>query len=152
MQWPRSGAWPVTSSATARHNRAMRKDEVARGPRGRVIVVDSITQLDADDAGAIVVSASHGGTSSAAFALEQPLRLVFFNDAGGGKDAAGIAALALLQARGVAAATVAHGSARIGDALDAWQHGVVSHVNAAARALGVGVGQSVAVAARALLG
>ncbi|HSB98775.1 MAG TPA: hypothetical protein VLE45_02590 [Burkholderiaceae bacterium] len=129
----------------------MRKDEVARGPRARVIVVDSITQLDAGDAGAIVVAGSHGGTSSAEFALALPLRLVFFNDAGVGKDGAGIAALALLQARGAAAATVAHSSARIGDALDAWQHGVVSQINDAAHGLGVRVGQPVRAVAQALL-
>ena len=130
----------------------MRKDEVARGPRGRVVVVDSITQLDAGDAGAVVVAGSHGGTSSAEVALALPLRLVFFNDAGVGKDGAGIAALGLLQSRGVAAATVAHTSARIGDALDSWQHGLVSQANDAARALGVRVGQPVAAAAQALLG
>jgi len=129
----------------------MRKDEVARGPRGRVIVIDSITQLAAGDEGAIVVSGSHGGVSSGTFACERPLQLVFFNDAGVGKDGAGIAALALLQARGVAAAAVAHTSARIGDALDAWQHGVVSHVNAAANALGVRVGDRVGAAAERLL-
>jgi len=130
----------------------MRKGEVARGPHGRVIVVDSITQLDAGDAGAVVVSGSHGGTSSAEFALALPLRLVFFNDAGVGKDGAGIAALALLQARGVPAASVAHSSARIGDALDAWENGVISHANLAARGLGVQVGQPVSVAAQPLLG
>ncbi|HSB21748.1 MAG TPA: hypothetical protein VLE94_01430 [Burkholderiaceae bacterium] len=129
----------------------MRKGEVARGPHGRVIVVDSITQLDAGDAGAVVVSGSHGGTSSAEFALALPLRLVFFNDAGVGKDSAGIAALALLQARGVPAAGVAHSSARIGDALDAWENGVISHANLAARGLGVQVGQPVSVAAQSLL-
>ena len=129
----------------------MRKDEVARGPRGRVIVVDSITQLDAGDRGAIVVCGSHGGTSSAEFALRRLPRLVCFNDAGVGKDGAGIAALVILQARGVAAAAVAHDSARIGDALDAWQHGVISHVNAAARALGLRVGQPLGAAVRRLL-
>ena len=129
----------------------MRKDEVARGPRGRVIVIDSITQLEASDAGAVVVSGSHGGTSSGEFALALPLRLVFFNDAGVGKDDAGIAALVTLQVRGVAAAAVAHGSARIGDALDAWQHGVISHVNDAADALGLRVGQSVQLAVQPLL-
>jgi hypothetical protein len=130
----------------------MRKDEVARGPRGRVIVIDSITQLAAGDEGAIVVAGSHGGTSSGTFALERPLQLVFFNDAGVGKDGAGIAALGMLQGRGVPAAAVAHTSARIGDALDAWQHGVVSHVNEAAAALGVRVGDRVEIAAERLLG
>lgn len=129
----------------------MRKEEVASGARGRVIVIDSITQLAAGDEGAIVVAGSHGGTSSGTFALERPLKLVFFNDAGVGKDGAGIAALGMLQARGVAAAAVAHTSARIGDALDAWQHGVVSHVNEAAAALGVRVGDRVQAAAERLL-
>jgi hypothetical protein len=54
----------------------------------------------------------------------------------------GIAALAMLQARGVAAATVSHRSARIGDCQDTWEHGVLSHVNAAAQALGLAPGQA----------
>ena len=142
---------PVRQRSTQRDNPAMRKDEVARGPRGRVILIDSITQLAAGDDGAIVVSGSHGGTSSGTFALERQLRLVFFNDAGVGKDEAGIAALAMLQARGVAAAAVAHTSARIGDALDAWQHGVISRVNARAHALGLRSGESARDAAERLL-
>jgi len=115
----------------------MLKREVARGPGGRVLLMDTITQLTPEDSGCLVVSASHGGTSSAEFALALPLRLAVFNDAGVGKDEAGIAALALLEARGTAAAAVAHSSARIGDAQDAWDHGVISRVNAAAQALGL---------------
>ncbi|MEO5733528.1 MAG: hypothetical protein ABIN96_09085 [Rubrivivax sp.] len=107
----------------------------------RVLLVDSITQLDADDAGAWVVTGSHGGVSAAGYALAVPMALVVFNDAGVGKDRAGIAALDLLQAAGRAAATVAHISARIGDARDAWESGVLSHVNAAAAALGLALGQ-----------
>ncbi|WP_374664374.1 hypothetical protein [Ramlibacter sp.] len=119
----------------------MLKQEVAMGPGGRVLIIDSITKVDPRDEGAIVVSASHGGVSSGEFALAVPLRAVFFNDAGVGKDDAGIAALAMLQARGVAAGTVSHTSARIGDAQDMWDHGVISHVNEAARAMGLAPGQ-----------
>ena len=119
----------------------MVKQEVARGPGGRVLIMGSITQVDAQDEGAWVVSASHGGVSSGEFALEVPLQGAFFNDAGVGKDEAGIAALAMLQARGVAAATVSHRSARIGDCQDTWEHGVVSHATASARALGLLPGQ-----------
>ncbi len=115
----------------------MLKQEVARGPAGRVLVMSSITQVDPEDAGCLAVSSSHGGTSSGEFALEVPLALAVFNDAGVGKDDAGIAALAMLQARGVPAATVAHTSARIGDPMDTWHHGVVSHANAAAGARGI---------------
>jgi len=121
------------------------KQEVVRGGGGRVIIVDSITQLAPDDAGAIVVCGSHGGTSAGTFALEVPLAAVFFNDGGVGKDGAGIAALGMLQAKGIAAGAVAHTSARIGDAQDAWDHGILSHVNAAARALGLAPGDRLAV-------
>ena len=118
----------------------MLKKEVARGPSLRIVLVDSITRLTADDAGAVVVSGSHGGTSAAEFALALPLAAAFFNDAGIGKDEAGVAGLGLLQERGVAAGTVSHASARIGDAQDAWDHGIVSRVNAAAAALGIAPG------------
>ena len=86
----------------------MVKQEVARGPGGRVLIMGSITQVEAQDAGTWVVSASHGGVSSGEFALEVPLQGAFFNDAGVGKDEAGIAALAMLQACGV----VSHANAR----------------------------------------
>jgi hypothetical protein len=119
----------------------MLKAEVASGSGGRVIVMDSITKVTQQDSGTVVVSASHGGASSGEFALEVPLAAAFFNDAGVGKDNAGIAALAMLQERGVAAGTVSHTSARIGDAQDAWQHGVISHVNESAGALGMAPGQ-----------
>ena len=129
----------------------MLKALVAHGSRGRVIAMDSVTMVTPEDAGAIVVSGSHGGTSSGTFALEVPLKAAFFNDAGVGKDDAGIAALALLQARGVAAATVAHTSARIGDSLDAWENGMISHGNEHARRLGCVPGASLRAALTALV-
>jgi hypothetical protein len=115
----------------------------ARGVEaGRVLLVDSITQLVPADTGATVITGSHGGCSSATYALAHPMSLVVFNDAGVGKGQAGIAALQLMQERGRAAAAVAHDSARIGDALDAWQHGVLSHVNALAAAKGLAPGMT----------
>ena len=120
----------------------MLKKEVERGEQGRVILMDSITKLTAEDKGAVVVSASHGGGSSGEFALEVPLAAVFFNDAGVGKDDAGIVALDMLQKRDTAAGTVSHTSARIGDAQDMWDNGVISHVNEAAKRRGLAPGQS----------
>lgn len=121
----------------------MLKKEVAKGRSGRVVIMDSITKVTREDEGAIVVCASHGGTSSGEFALEVPLKAVIFNDAGVGKDNAGIAALEMLQKRGVAAATVAHTSGRIGDSMDMWENGVLSHVNAVGRSAGLAVGAKV---------
>ncbi len=51
-----------------------------------------------------------------------------------------MAALLMLQAQGRAAAAVAHASARIGEARDTWEHGIVSRTNAAAHALGLRAG------------
>ena len=48
---------------------------------GRVLLVESITQLVPDDAGTVMIAGSHGGCSSAAYALAHPMTLVVFNDA-----------------------------------------------------------------------
>lgn len=116
----------------------------------RLRVVDSITALDRDDAGCVAVSGSHAGLSSARFALAARPRLSVFNDAGLGKDQAGIAGLALLQSYGLAACAVAHDSARIGDARSTLADGIISHANEAAAALGVRPGQSCRAAVEAL--
>jgi hypothetical protein len=107
-------------------------------------LVDSITELTAQDVGCLAVSGSHGGLSSARFAAVARPLLSVFNDAGVGKDDAGIAGLAWLQSQGLAACAVAHTSACIGVAQSTWQEGVVSHVNAAAHQLGVRVGHTCA--------
>ena len=99
-----------------------------------VVLLDSITEVHARHAGLCVVTGSHGGVSAARYAAAVPARIYIFNDAGVGKDDAGIAALALLDAQGIAAATVAHDSARIGDAHDSWAAGVISAVNSTAAA------------------
>ena len=129
----------------------MLKQEIVKGSTGRVVLMDSITKVTPEDEGAIVVCASHGGTSSGEFALEVPLRAVIFNDAGVGKDNAGIAALDMLAQRGVASATVAHTTGRIGDSLDMWQNGVISHVNEVAAAAGLAAGAPVSTALSALV-
>lgn len=112
-------------------------------------VVDSITELrPGRDADCIAVSGSHGGISSARYALAARPLLSVFNDAGVGKDGAGTAALQLLDGEGQAAAAVSHDSARIGEARDAWENGVVSAVNAAARSLGLRPGDRLAAVLR----
>ena len=70
------------------------------------------------------------------------LRGVIFNDAGVGLDKAGIGALDYLQRLGMAAATVAHTSARIGDGADMFARGQISHCNITAKTLGCAVGKT----------
>lgn len=118
-------------------------------PRGcpNADLLDSIAlvaTLGHASAGAVIVSGSHGGVSAASFVVDHPHRprVVFFNDAGIGKDRAGIAGLSMLEAIGVAACAYSHESARIGEAADGLAHGVVSHLTRAparsesARAIG----------------
>lgn len=128
--------------AQARREAAREDGFVALGRR--LLVLDSITEAVGSGAGCVVVSGSHGGLSAGRFALDAQVWLAVFNDAGVGKDAAGIAAMALLQAHGIAACTVAHTSARIGEARSTLESGVISFANAAAEAAGAKVGRSLA--------
>jgi hypothetical protein len=110
-----------------------------------LFVVDSIAVAEPAMADAVVVCGSHGGVSAARYVLALPTQplAVFFNDAGVGKDEAGIVGLAMLQQVGVIAAAYSHQSARIGEAADGLEHGVISHVNALGTLAGLAAGQTV---------
>lgn len=133
LAWPqRRGCSPMGSVCQLRDTHRMRS----------LRLIDSITELQPQDAGCIAVSGSHGGISSARFAAAAKPALSIFNDAGIGKDEAGIAGLAWLQTQGLAACAVAHTSACIGVAQSTLAHGIVSHANEDALALGVRIGQT----------
>ena len=117
----------------------------------RLALLDSVTQTGAAHADCVVATGSHGGASVARYARAAPAFLFVFNDAGIGKDDAGIAALEMLAVDGIAAVAVSHDSARIGEAQDTWDHGVVSAVNAPAQRLGLAAGQSLRIAVTPLL-
>jgi uncharacterized protein YunC (DUF1805 family) len=107
-----------------------------------LFLADSVTKLPAEAAQHVVVSGSHGGRYPGFLAALGRARGVILNDAGIGKDGAGVAALADLDRLGAPAATVSHMSCRIGDAADTMQRGVISRANAAAQALGVTAGDA----------
>ncbi len=104
-------------------------------------LLDSVTEGGPRQSGELVITGSHGGLSAARYAAAYRPRLVVFNDAGIGKDEAGVAGLALLQEVGVAALAVSAMSARIGEARDTWESGVISRVNGAARGMGFASGK-----------
>lgn len=106
-----------------------------------VRIVDSITQPDGAS-GAAVVAGSHGGISSGRYAARIGVSGVVFNDAGVGRDGAGIESLPYLDDLGAPAATVDHRSARIADGVDMARDGTVSHVNETAADLGCTPGQN----------
>ncbi len=122
----------------------------------RIVLIDSASLVRPEDAGQIVVTGSHGGLVGGApkMALQVDALAAAFHDAGGGVDGAGMSRLPALDARGIAAVTVAASSARIGDARSVFEEGVISHANQTAVRLGASLGMYVrdfvaAVAARA---
>jgi len=106
--------------------------------RFRAWALDSASLAGAQDDGTVLVTGSHGGLPGGdpARALNCTPVLAAFNDAGVGKDNAGIGRLGPLDDRGVAAVTVSAASARIGDGMSTLEDGVISHVNRAAARLG----------------
>ena len=116
-----------------------------------VVVADSITRVSAEAAGgAVVVNASHGGIYAAYLAAKLGAAAAIFNDASVGRDRAGIGGLDYLQEQGIAAATVGHSTARIGDGADMMARGMITHVNGLAASLGARPGQMCRAAAAAL--
>jgi hypothetical protein len=117
---------------------------VVRDVHGEPMVVcaDSVGMLVPDDAGRIVVTASHGALSGGRpdNAVPPDIYAVFFSDAGGGMDGAGIARLADLDNKGIIAGTTSADSAPIGDSRALYHEGILSHVNQAAVRSGGGVG------------
>src|SRR5260370_293022 len=131
-------------------------------PTAPIVIADSITRIADAARGAVVVNASHGGVYAAYLAakleaaaavfndagggregagretgLKYDVRAAFYNDAGIGVDEAGVSRLPALDRRGIAAATVAAMSARIGDARSSYADGMLSRVNPRAAALGL---------------
>lgn len=101
-----------------------------------ILTADSITRVGGEAAGAVVVNGSHGGVYAAYVAAKLRVAAAIFNDAGVGRERAGIAGLDYLAALGIAAATVGHLTARIGDGADMNARGILTHANGPATALG----------------
>ncbi|MFA5538588.1 MAG: hypothetical protein WDA23_05225 [Gemmobacter sp.] len=110
------------------------------GAARALVLIDSASLVMPEDAGQVVVTGSHGALfgTDPANALRVDAALALFNDAGG----AATTRLPPLDAREIAAATVAAGSARIGEARSTWLDGVLSACNRAAGRLGARPGMA----------
>lgn len=108
-----------------------------------VALVDSAALVAPGDAGAVVVTGSHGALvgGKPEMALRTDGFAGIFNDAGGGPDGWGTSRLPALDARGIAGAAVDAMTARIGDAGSTYADGVLSAVNDTAARHGLAVGQ-----------
>jgi hypothetical protein len=127
----------------------MREDAMPVQP-APIVIADSITRVGAEARGVVVVNGSHGGIYAAYLAAKLGVAAAIFNDAGVGRDRAGIAGLDYLSELGIPAAAVGHMTARIGDGADMIARGVVTHANLLAAALGCQAGIACRLAAALL--
>ena len=113
-------------------------------PEG-VIVLDSLGDILPENTNPILVCASHCGDNGT-FAAKLSgcgVKAVFLNNAGIGKNQAGISGLEFYEAKNILACAVDHYSAEIGVAQDTWDSGIISHINALAEKAGIKVGNTV---------
>jgi uncharacterized protein YunC (DUF1805 family) len=124
---------------------------VYEGKEGRIILVDSVSQLNESHRGTLVVGGSHCAHTTLYRTAKLNLRGIFQNDAGKGKENQGISGLPLYDQIGVPAAAVDCMTAKIGDARDTWESGKLSVVNETAKKIGLNVGMTVQEAAWKIL-
>ena len=120
-----------------------------------VWALDSIALVKPEDRRAIAVTGSHGGLLAGQRndgMVPVDIFAALFNDAGGGKDDAGVARLEVLDARGIAAGAVSCLTARIGDGRSTYETGVLSRINATAGRLELREGMSAREAVARLVG
>ena len=87
---------------------------------GRIVLMDSISYISQDNIGDVIICGSHGGKPAAEHAVKFKPKGVIFNDAGKGKEDAGISGLNSLDRAGIMGAAVDTFSARIGEGLDSY--------------------------------
>ena len=106
----------------------------------RIVGCDSVSLVGPDDAGDIVITASHGALlrEAPSWGNRPDVLAAVFNDAGSDNPTR----LPDLDTRGIAGATVTAQSARIGDARSTYEDGIISHVNETARKAGAQPGTS----------
>lgn len=122
------------------------------GADGRqVVCTDSIAFGLPEDVRNVLVTAGHTGRSAVPYLRKvRPFGFIC-SDGGKGREDAGVAGLAIVEADGLAGATVDARAARMGDGLSSYRDGIISAANALAAAAGVQVGMPAAQAASLLL-
>lgn len=122
---------------------ALKKQAKTQIDKVSITVTDSITFLNESNAGDVVVCGSHGGISAGHYAQKYHLKAVFFNDAGIGKNNAGIKSLESLSDAGILACTVDCMSAEIFNGQDVLDNGIISVCNQLAKTKNINVKMTV---------
>jgi len=116
-----------------------------------IISLDSNSMIKKEHINSIILTGSHGGLVGDLPAVKFPVRAAFYNDAGVGKNKAGISRLDWLQQNGIVGATVSTDSAKIGVGFDTYNSGIISFINQLGLEAGLKRGMSAKDGAQLLL-
>lgn len=123
------------------------------GPEGRSIIsINSIIDaLPEDTDRNVLCTAGHTGRSVIDYICDHRPYGFICSDGGFGRNESGTAALAPTAAAGIPGASVSVETARMGDGVSTYEHGVISAANSLALELGVTIGMPAREAARILV-
>ncbi len=119
--------------------------------KARIVIVDTSSDVDENNNMDIVITGSHGGVNACEYMGNMKIKGMVSNDAGIGKNEAGIAGMKALDKYGIPAVAVSTMSAKIGNGTSTYQQGSLSATNELAKKLGIREGMSAIEAADIML-
>ena len=119
--------------------------------KARLIIVDTTSDVHEGNNTDVIVTGSHSGQNSSEYLAHNNIKGTIGNDAGMGKNDAGIVGLKILEEHGIPAAAVASMSAKIGNGTSTYEQGKISAANGLAKELGITVGMPAREAADKML-
>ncbi len=124
---------------------------VRESGKARLIIVDTTSDVHEGNANDVIMSGSHSGQNCGEHLSHNNIKGTIGNDAGIGKNDAGIAGMKILEEHGIPAAAVASLSAKIGNGTSTYEQGKISAANELARKLGITAGMTASEAADRML-
>lgn len=119
--------------------------------KARIVIVDTSSEVDQSNNMDIIITGSHGGVNACEYMGNMKIKGMVSNDAGIGKNEAGIAGMKALDKYDIPAVAVATMSAKIGNGTSTYEQGKVSATNELAKKLGISEGISAREAADIML-
>ncbi|MDB5726490.1 MAG: hypothetical protein JWQ16_3244 [Novosphingobium sp.] len=138
---------PLQPNAAEVTNRTIVDDSI---PDHLVVCTDSIAFGLPEDVDNVLITAGHTGRSAVPYLLKvRPFGFIC-SDGGGAREGSGRAGLGIVEAEGLAGATVDARLAAMGDGLSSYRDGIISGVNGLAYNAGVRIEMPASEAARLL--
>jgi len=124
---------------------------VKESGKARLIIVDTTSDVHEGNANDVIMTGSHCGQNSCAYLAQNNIKGAIGNDAGMGKNDAGITGMKTLEEHGIPAAAVASMSAKIGNGTSTYEQGKISAANELAGKLDITAGMTAREAADRML-